>query len=94
MDSFEWAQPLALFDKIRAPALTQVLEETYTMAGADRCGFEQSPKESVRRFNWCERRDSNPQYPFGYQILSLARLPVPPLSLAFQPNRGQGGLDR
>ena len=28
-----------------------------------------------------------PPYPFGYQILSLARLPVPPLSRASQPNR-------
>ena len=30
---------------------------------------------------WCERGDSNP-HTFRYQILSLARLPIPPLSLA------------
>ena len=42
--SFEWAQPLALFDKIRAPALTQVLEETKAMAGADSRGCEQSQR--------------------------------------------------
>ena len=29
---------------------------------------------------WCERGDSNP-HTFRYQILSLARLPIPPLSL-------------
>src|SRR6476619_7154406 len=28
---------------------------------------------------WCERGDSNP-HTFRYQILSLARLPIPPLS--------------
>ena len=31
-----------------------------------------------------------PPYLFRYQILSLARLPVPPLSLASQPSRGSG----
>ena len=31
-----------------------------------------------------------PPYLFGYQILSLARLPVPPLSLKSQPSRGWG----
>ena len=30
-------------------------------------------------FLWCERGDSNP-HTFRYQILSLARLPIPPLS--------------
>src|SRR5690349_13260385 len=30
-------------------------------------------------FRWCERGDSNP-HTFRYQILSLARLPIPPLS--------------
>src|ERR1043165_1525041 len=30
---------------------------------------------------WCERGDSNP-HTFRYQILSLARLPIPPLSPA------------
>ena len=30
---------------------------------------------------WCERGDSNP-HTFRYQILSLARLPIPPLSQA------------
>src|SRR5512132_584477 len=30
-------------------------------------------------FHWCERGDSNP-HTFRYQILSLARLPIPPLS--------------
>ena len=29
--------------------------------------------------SWCERGDSNP-HTFRYQILSLARLPIPPLS--------------
>ena len=29
-----------------------------------------------------------PPYPFGYQILSLARLPVPPLSRKVQPSTG------
>ena len=29
---------------------------------------------------WCERGDSNP-HTLRYQILSLARLPIPPLSL-------------
>src|SRR5687767_6313886 len=29
--------------------------------------------------HWCERGDSNP-HTFRYQILSLARLPIPPLS--------------
>ena len=32
-------------------------------------------------FLWCERGDSNP-HTFRYQILSLARLPIPPLSHA------------
>ena len=31
---------------------------------------------------WCERGDSNP-HTFRYQILSLARLPIPPLSHRF-----------
>src|SRR6266480_6133136 len=31
------------------------------------------------RCAWCERGDSNP-HTFRYQILSLARLPIPPLS--------------
>ena len=30
-------------------------------------------------FSWCERGDSNP-HTLRYQILSLARLPIPPLS--------------
>jgi hypothetical protein len=34
---------------------------------------------------WCERGDSNP-HPLRDQILSLARLPIPPLSLAIQPS--------
>src|ERR1043165_36590 len=33
----------------------------------------------VLRCAWCERGDSNP-HTFRYQILSLARLPIPPLS--------------
>jgi hypothetical protein len=41
---------------------------------------------------WCERRDSNP-HGFPHQILSLARLPIPPLSQLMQiftqkPGRG------
>src|SRR6185437_2221494 len=33
----------------------------------------------VDSLQWCERGDSNP-HTFRYQILSLARLPIPPLS--------------
>src|SRR5712691_292101 len=36
---------------------------------------------------WCERGDSNP-HTFRYQILSLARLPIPPLS-QFELTRGE-----
>ena len=35
---------------------------------------------------WCERGDSNP-HTFRYQILSLARLPIPPLSLNFKSEK-------
>src|SRR3954447_13398971 len=35
----------------------------------------------VDSLQWCERGDSNP-HTFRYQILSLARLPIPPLSHA------------
>ena len=42
---------------------------------------------------WCERGDSNP-HPLRDQILSLARLPIPPLSrvtIIRQSNPGNGG---
>jgi hypothetical protein len=35
-----------------------------------------------------------PPYPFGYQILSLARLPVPPLSRLIQTITGNGPTGR
>ena len=35
-----------------------------------------------------------PPYPFGYQILSLARLPVPPLSRLIQPITVNGSTER
>jgi hypothetical protein len=35
-----------------------------------------------------------PPYPFGYQILSLARLPVPPLSRLIQTITGKGPTGR
>ena len=35
-----------------------------------------------------------PPYLFRYQILSLARLPVPPLSLSLQTSRGWGKWER
>src|SRR5687768_13168236 len=41
------------------------------------CGKAQRTKNQV--LNWCERGDSNP-HTSRYQILSLARLPIPPLS--------------
>jgi len=42
----------------------------------------ESPPQVIDRKSWCERGDSNP-HPLRDQILSLARLPIPPLSLAF-----------
>src|SRR5262245_50346421 len=39
----------------------------------------QRPSRRVRK------EGLEPPYPFGYQILSLARLPVPPLSRSKQP---------
>ena|GEM_PF-1069864 len=36
----------------------------------------------LRPERWCERGDSNP-HPLRDQILSLARLPIPPLSRSF-----------
>jgi len=33
----------------------------------------------LKETTWCERGDSNPHIK-GHQILSLARLPIPPLS--------------
>ncbi len=36
-------------------------------------------RESFRSCNWCERGDLNP-HGFTRQILSLVRLPIPPLS--------------
>jgi hypothetical protein len=39
----------------------------------------------IRHKSWCERGDSNP-HPLRDQILSLARLPVPPLSLLVTPS--------
>src|SRR5207237_6642073 len=38
-----------------------------------------SVKSALRRSHWCERGDSNP-HGCAHEILSLARLPVPPLS--------------
>src|SRR2546426_695478 len=38
-----------------------------------------SVKSVLRRSHWCERGDSNP-HGCAHEILSLARLPVPPLS--------------
>ena len=35
----------------------------------------------IEKTGWCERGDSNP-HPLRDQILSLARLPIPPLSRA------------
>ena len=51
--------------------------------------------------SWCERGDSNP-HPLRDQILSLARLPIPPLSHDVQfiiltrkrKQNGRGGLTR
>src|SRR5262245_52211652 len=42
------------------------------------CCQEQSTKNKAQSL-WCERGDSNP-HTLRYQILSLARLPIPPLS--------------
>ena len=50
-------------------------------------------KEAVAVSAWCERGDSNP-HPLRDQILSLARLPIPPLSrvtIIRQSNPGNGG---
>src|ERR1044072_7414743 len=38
-----------------------------------------SDRRPLLSVTWCERGDSNP-HTFRYQILSLARLPIPPLS--------------
>jgi hypothetical protein len=51
------------------------------------CGFAQDRQAGRRRrANDCERGDSNP-HAFRHQILSLARLPIPPLSQTFTVNR-------
>jgi hypothetical protein len=51
-------------------------------AGVSEAGARsRNPERSLRRIpgNWCERGDSNP-HGFPRQILSLVRLPIPPLS--------------
>ena len=48
------------------------------------------PREQDRK-EWCERGDSNP-HGFPRQILSLVRLPIPPLShMLFQSVNGERG---
>ena len=42
---------------------------------------------------WCERRDSNP-HGFTRQILSLVRLPIPPLSHASNYTKWSGVLSK
>jgi hypothetical protein len=41
-------------------------------------------RQPIERKAWCERGDSNP-HPLRDQILSLARLPIPPLSRNHRP---------
>jgi hypothetical protein len=58
-----------------ATAPEQETRRVGTNLGTAKKKLEASPAGTC----WCERRDSNP-HGFPHQILSLARLPVPPLS--------------
>jgi hypothetical protein len=63
----------------QTPAAVATATQTQPTRTAPVQHAEGSRWQAIDNNDWCERGDSNP-HPLRDQILSLARLPIPPLS--------------
>ena|SRR5690606_24327131 len=64
----------------RMEASIQIVEHK-TAASQSLATMRRPTGNNPWRYCWCERGESNPHGVLPHQILSLARLPIPPLSL-------------
>src|SRR5678815_2373261 len=92
---FPWSEPRNL--RLLRIVLSDLVDLRVDDVAGDLDGERLLRFADVGEFGFHEevrKEGLEPPYPFGYHILSLARLPVPPLSRAFQTNRWSGLIPR
>ena len=69
------------YDSEKMGYVTNIIAASFLLACPEALSPQPEPEEEILPpvSDWCERGDSNP-HGFTRQILSLVRLPIPPLS--------------